>query len=87
MTPLAIAALILAVVLATYLIWTLNAPAVRTTVGVVEKLRLVIGILFLTLAAWHLLRSGNPLYVALAMLGFAFLTAYALVERPWQNTI
>lgn len=87
MTPLAIAALIIAAVLGTFLIWTLNAPAVRATVSFVDRIRYVVGFLFLGLGAWHLLRSGNVLYVLIAILGFAFLTGYALVERPWNETI
>lgn len=83
----AVGALILAAVLGTFILWTINESFVRGTVSFVEKVRYVVGILFLALIAYHFLRSGNPLYIALAVLGFAFLTGYMLVERPWQNTI
>lgn len=86
-SALAISALILAAVLGTFVLYALNAPAVEATVSMVDKIRYLVGILFLGLAAWHLLRSGNPVYVVLAMAGIAFLTGYALVERPWANTI
>jgi hypothetical protein len=86
-TPLAIAALILAAVLGTFIIYQMNTPAVKATVSFVDRIRYVVGFLFLALGAWHLLRSGNVLYVLIAVLGFAFLTGYALVERPWKETI
>lgn len=87
MSPLGILALIMAAVLGTLTMWRLNEPAVRTTVTLVDKARWIIGILFLGLAAWHFLRSGNPVLIAIAVLGFAFLTGFMLVERPWTEVI
>lgn len=86
-TTIGAAALILAAVIGTFVMWRLNKPAVQGTVTVVEKLRLYIGIVFMGILAYHLLRSGNLLYIIIAALAFAFLTGYALVERPWENTI
>lgn len=86
-SALAITSLILAAVLGTFVLYSLNAPAVEATVSMVDRIRYLVGILFLGLAAWHLLRSGNPLQIGLALAGIAFLTGYALVERPWADTI
>lgn len=86
-TALALVSITLAVVLATFLAWRVNQPAVRATVSFVDRIRYVVGFLFLALAAYHLIQSGDPLSIAAAMLGMAFLTGYALVERPWQGTI
>lgn len=86
-TPLAVGALILTAVIGTFILYMVNEPAVRATVSFVDRIRYVVGILFLGLAAYHLIRSGNPVYVGIAVLGFAFLTGYALVERPWSDTI
>lgn len=86
-TPLAFGALALAAILGTFIMWTLNEPAVRATVSFVDRIRYVVGIIFLGIAARHLLLSGNPLYIGLAMAAVAFLTGYALMERPWENTI
>lgn len=87
MSPLGIVALILAAVLGTVVLWRLNEPAVRTTVTLADKARWIIGIVFLALAAWHFLRSGNPILIAAALLAFAFLTGYLLMERPWAEVI
>lgn len=86
-SPLGIGALILAAIIGTVLMWRVNEPLVRDTVTFVEKIRFVFGLVFLGLAAYHLIRSGNPLMVLLAVSGFVFLTGYALVERPWNEVI
>lgn len=86
-SALAVIALILTAVLGTVVMWRLNEPAVRATIGFVDKIRYVIGILFLGLGAYHFLKSGNPLLILIAAAGFAFLTGWALVERPWDETI
>lgn len=87
MTPLGIAALILAAVLGTLLLWWLNEPAVRSTVTLVDKARYVIGTIFLSLALYHFLRSGDPLRIFAALVGIVFLTGFLLVERPWKEVI
>lgn len=86
-SALAVLALIAAAVLGTLVLWRLNEPAVRATIGFVDKLRYVLGMVFLALGAYHFLKSGNPLLIAVAAAGFAFLTGWALVERPWAETI
>lgn len=86
-TPLAVGALIIAVIIATLLLWRTNEGAVRGAVSLGERLRLVFGLIFLALAAYHLIRSGNPLYIGAAVIGFGFLTAWLLVERPWDEVI
>lgn len=80
-------ALALAAILGTFVLYSLNAPAVETTVSFVDRIRYVVGILFLGIAAYHLFQSGNPVYIAIGIAGVAFLTGYALVERPWSETI
>lgn len=87
MSPLGVLALILAAILGTIALWRLNEPGVRATVSFVEKIRMVLGILFLGLLAYHFLRSGNPILILVAVGGFAFLTGYALIERPWSRVI
>lgn len=87
MSTVAIAALALAVVLGVFLLWRVNQPLVAATVRTADKARWALGLIFLPLAAYHLLRSGNILYIGLALAGFAFVTGYALVERPWESVI
>lgn len=87
MTPLGIAALIATTALVVLWLFRVNESGVERTVRVVDKARWVIGLLFLGLAAYHLIRSGDPLMVLVAMGGFAFLIAYLLVEQPWKRVI
>lgn len=87
MSPLGMAALLLATILATATLWRLNEPAVRTTVTLIDKARFVIGSIFLTLLLYHYLRSGDPIRIFGALLGLAFLTGYLLVEQPWKEVI
>lgn len=87
MTALAVVALILASVIGTYVIWTLNEPAVRATVTFADRIRYILGFFFLGLMAWHLVNSGNPVYVFAAVIGVMFITGYALMEKPWSDTI
>lgn len=86
-TPVAVASLILASIIGTLILWYINEPAVRGTVTFVDRIRGILGALFLGLIAYHLIRSGNIVDLALAGLGFAFLTGWFLVERPDKNTI
>jgi len=86
-TTLGILAAILAAVVGTWVVYRMAPNSVERTISVAEKLRWAFGLAFLALAAYHLLRSGNPVYITAAVLGFAFLTGYALVERPWKSTI
>lgn len=86
-TTIGIGALILAAVIGTALLWWINEPAVNRGVSFVERVRWSVGIVFLILLSYHLLRSGNLLYIMGAVLGFGFLTAYALVEKPWREVI
>lgn len=81
------AALIIASVIGTVILFRHNPEGVTRSVRVVDKARWIIGIAFLALAAYHLILSGDPGLIAIAVAGFAFLTGYALVERPWQNVI
>lgn len=84
---LAIGALMLAAVIGTFVLWSVNEPAVSATVGFFEKIRWVAGLIFLALAGYHLVRSENVLYVVIAVGVVAFLTGYLLVEQPWEDTI
>lgn len=82
-----VTALILAAVIGTIAMWYLNEPLVRGTVSAAERARFAFGLLFLSLAAYHFIRSGNPLLVAIAVIGFMFLTGWLLVEKPWNEVI
>lgn len=87
MSVLGIVSLVLVAILGTYLLWRINEPAVRKAYSTADKLRWVFGLVFLGLAAYHLVHSGQPKQIVAAMIAFSFLTAWALVERPWDDTI
>jgi len=86
-TPLAFGALALTAILGTFVLYKLNEPAVTATVTFLDRVRWAVGLIFLGLAGYHLLQSGNPVYIFAALLVLAFLTGYMLVERPWKETI
>ena len=79
--------LVLAAVYVALALWVLNEPLVRSTVSWVEKARYAIGAVLVILGVIHFLRSGDWLQMTAALIGVAFITAWVMVERPWQNTI
>lgn len=87
MALLGVIAILASAVLLTLILYLMAPHGVTRTITLAEKLRGVGGILFLALMAWHLSTSGNPVYIALAALGAAFLTGHLIVERPWEETI
>lgn len=69
----------------TYLIITRNPSKAERTYHKVDFLRQVVGAVFVVLAVWTFLQSGDPLLIAFAIAGLAFVTAYILVEKPHKE--
>lgn len=84
---LGVGALILAAIIGTFILWRMNPEGVTRSVRLVDKVRWIAGLAFLGLAAWHMVRSGNPLLIAVSVGAVAFLTGYILVEQPWREVI
>lgn len=80
-------ALIVGVVALTYVIVASRREKVERTYERGENYRKLITAAAAVIVAWTFIRSGDPVLIAFAVLGFVFATVYVMIEQPQKQVV
>ena len=84
---LAVIALIVGVIALTYVIVQWRREQIERAYERGDTLRKLGTFAFVVIVAWTLIRSGDPVLIGIAVLGFVFATIYVIIEEPHKTAV